>query len=82
MSVNQTIPCPNCSSPITFNVVQLLSGASFECTTCGAVIRIAPSSINTVEKTYEKYMSRKNNLNDRRVNTFDISEFIEVIDKV
>ncbi|KQT35647.1 hypothetical protein ASG22_01090 [Chryseobacterium sp. Leaf405] len=82
MSLNQTISCPVCSSPIAYNVMQLIAGASFECKTCGAVIRIAPSSMNEVKNTYENYMSLKDNSNARKVNTFDINEFIEVVDKV
>jgi len=49
MSLNQTIQCPACGGPITFNVKELLAGASFQCPRCTATIRMSPSHQNEVK---------------------------------
>lgn len=81
MNLNQTIQCPVCNGPINFNVQALISGASFECRDCKAVIKISPSSMNQVKQVYENFINLKDK-KAKKVDTFSISEFLEVVDKV
>ncbi|GEJ45920.1 hypothetical protein EGI15_02145 [Chryseobacterium cucumeris] len=81
MRVDQTLPCPSCGRPITYNLQALIAGASFECLNCGAKIKIYASSVNDVKKHYEKFINLKDKSKAQKVDTFAINEFIEIIDK-
>lgn len=65
MSINQTLPCPSCNSDIIYNIQSLIAGASFECPTCKARIKISASSINEVKNVYEKFTILKNKLSSK-----------------
>lgn len=64
---NLTIPCPTseCKSEIVYNVAALIGGASFECQTCRAQIKISSSSITDLKTTYEKFVELKSNLSKK-----------------
>lgn len=52
-----TIACPNCSTPILLEIVQLLQGTKFTCPTCQATVGLSTDSKSILEqavKSYEK----------------------------
>lgn len=65
MMDNLKIPCPTCKSDIVYNVAALIGGASFECQTCSAQIKIASSSISEIKTTYEKFVELKSNISKK-----------------
>lgn len=38
MSKQQTLPCPECQTPIPFDVEAMLRGEKFQCTKCHATV--------------------------------------------
>lgn len=65
MTQMQTIACPNCQQPITFDVKMLLTGSQFQCSGCHSSIGLATESKTIVEKTMEKFEQLKNRKDDK-----------------
>ena len=51
----QSIPCPDCSTPIPFDAHQLLTGTKFSCPKCGVSIGLANDARPIVRDTLEKF---------------------------
>jgi transcription initiation factor IIE alpha subunit len=51
----QTIPCPTCTTPISFDIKQLLDGVEFTCPNCQQSIGLAPDSKDKVKETLNRF---------------------------
>lgn len=60
----QQINCPQCSTPIFFNVTDLLHGASFSCGKCGTKIALNGDSKDLVNQTMSNFESLKRKTKD------------------
>lgn len=58
----QKIPCPNCQTPIPFDVNQLLKGSSFSCPNCNSKIALSSENKSTVQDALDKFDELKNKL--------------------
>jgi len=59
MNKPQIIECPNCKTPIYFDVNGLMQGVSFTCSNCNCSISMASSSSQVVKKTMNKFEELK-----------------------
>lgn len=59
----QVIECPDCGSPIYFDVNQLIQGVSFKCSNCKSSISLLSSSTNIVKETISKFEELNKNIN-------------------
>ena len=50
----QSIPCPDCQTPIMFDPKLLVLGHNFSCTGCNAVLSLAPESSPVVKDALDK----------------------------
>ena len=57
MNAQQSLPCPECRTPIPFTIDALLSGASFTCSKCGSEVSLAPQSVDQARGVYEAYQA-------------------------
>ncbi|MEZ4874276.1 MAG: hypothetical protein R2793_02165 [Flavobacteriaceae bacterium] len=55
MSIEASIPCPDCKMPIPFDTKKMLMGTAFSCPNCHAVIELSKESNNEVNSTLEKF---------------------------
>lgn len=56
---NQMIPCPVCKNNIPFHVETLLTGGSFACSVCMAVVSLAPESTDQAKDAMGKFEELK-----------------------
>lgn len=66
MTNDQTIPCPVCQTPITFNTRALLTGVQFVCTNCGSAIGLSAKSAPVVSDTMDKFEKMKQELGKKK----------------
>ncbi len=59
--INQTltIPCPTCSTPISFDTKQLVMGVGFKCSNCESIIKLTSQSKEIVEDAMSKFEQLK-----------------------
>ncbi|MFC5045263.1 hypothetical protein ACFSTE_17130 [Aquimarina hainanensis] len=57
----QRINCPNCGTPIPFDVHILLQGKGFTCSGCNASIKLSRESKDTVASSMEEFDKIKKN---------------------
>jgi transposase-like protein len=63
--IQQTISCPCCTAPLTFELNLLLGGHGFTCHACNSVISIAPESTSVLKDTLHKFLELKNGAETR-----------------
>lgn len=51
------IACPNCSSAVALEVMQLIAGTKFRCFQCSALIGLSTDSTALVKEAVERYQS-------------------------
>ena len=61
MSVQSTVPCPDCGSGIPIDSQLLLSGAHFKCpsASCAVSISLAQQDVETVSKAINEFEAIK-----------------------
>lgn len=59
MSQTANIPCPECSTPIPFDVKSLLSGAKIICPNCFAHLAIAEDAKSSMQEALDKFEKLK-----------------------
>jgi transcription initiation factor IIE alpha subunit len=60
--IDQTIPCPVCNTPISFDTKQLLAGVQFTCSNCHQSIGLALESKDVVKETMDKFNDMKSRI--------------------
>jgi hypothetical protein len=55
MSVQLSIPCPECTTPILLTPQLLLQGIQFSCSKCNAAIGLSNESKHVVQDSLEKF---------------------------
>ena len=55
----QKINCPNCNTPILFNVSELIKGKSFTCENCGSKIALSTESKDVAKESIEDFNKLK-----------------------
>jgi len=58
----QTINCPDCSTPIPFDPYALVQGKQFVCPNCSASIGIDQGSRETVKNALDQFESMRSRL--------------------
>lgn len=61
MSIQSTIQCPDCGSPIVIDSILLLSGHNFKCSNsqCGVSISLSQDDHQKVADAFQQYESLK-----------------------
>ena len=54
MAYEQSIPCPQCQTPIPFEARALIAGQSFSCPNCTAAIGLTAGSRDVAETALDK----------------------------
>lgn len=67
MPSTQSLPCPVCNTQIPFDLQQLIRGARFACSNCGATIGIAADeNAPKIEDRFEKFNELKKSINSKK----------------
>lgn len=67
MSSTSSLPCPVCQAKVPFDVEQLIRGARFACSNCGATIGIAADeNAPKIEDRFEKLNELKKSINSKK----------------
>ena len=56
------INCPNCNSPVTLEVTQLILGTKFTCFQCNSLIGLSSDSKETVKQAVDQFETTKKNI--------------------
>lgn len=64
----QSIPCPNCQTNISFDAQQLLMGVQFTCPNCNAKIGLAQESKQTVQDSLDHFEKLKEDVSKDKPN--------------
>lgn len=67
MNQVQSIPCPDCQTPIPFDINLLIQGSQFTCPRCKASIGIAQESLSQVKNAKEKFDEMKSTVMQQKM---------------